>query len=217
MADHPKFFPLSLKLQGRRVVVFGAGRVGLRKVRVLLEHGADVLVVSPHVDPAIREWAEKGRLTLALREYAESDLEDALLVFATTDDAAQNAEIARAARRRGRLVNVATDPDDCDFLTPAHLRRGHFSLVVATDACSPALAGNLRQKLEEEYDAAWGETLELLSEIRQWLQVHVEDGSLRRRRLVELARSELVDVVRRDGLLAARAALLRRLEEETER
>ena len=38
------YYPVFLNVNGKKCVVVGGGQVALRKVRVLLEHGADVEV-----------------------------------------------------------------------------------------------------------------------------------------------------------------------------
>ena len=44
-----QYYPVFLNVRGKRCVVVGGGEVALRKVRVLLEYGADVIVVSPSI------------------------------------------------------------------------------------------------------------------------------------------------------------------------
>ncbi|MYW03315.1 NAD(P)-dependent oxidoreductase, partial [Streptomyces sp. SID3343] len=43
----PPAYPAGLRLEGRRVVVVGAGTVAQRRLPALLDAGADVLVVAP--------------------------------------------------------------------------------------------------------------------------------------------------------------------------
>jgi len=45
-------YPLGLQLDGLRVLVVGGGAVATRRVPALLDAGADVVLVSPHVTPA---------------------------------------------------------------------------------------------------------------------------------------------------------------------
>jgi siroheme synthase (precorrin-2 oxidase/ferrochelatase) len=132
------FYPVGLRLEGLRVVVAGGGRVGARKVRRLVDYGADVLVVSPEAVEPIGELARAGRIRWERRRAEPRDLEGAVLVFAATDDPAANAALAAESRARGIPVNRADDPLDCGFIVPAVVecgggRVGGVDMVDAVD------------------------------------------------------------------------------------
>ena len=57
-----RYFPLFADLRGRRVLVVGGGEVAERKVRLLVEAGADVQVVSPELSPWLAS-RERGSVT----------------------------------------------------------------------------------------------------------------------------------------------------------
>ncbi len=61
---------LGLRLGGRRVVVVGGGTVAARRVPRLLAAGADVMLISPAVTPALEELAAQRRIDWRPREYA---------------------------------------------------------------------------------------------------------------------------------------------------
>lgn len=88
---------LGLRLDGRRVVVVGGGRVAGRRVPALLAAGADVTVISPHVTAGLEDYAASGRLRWTARPYGSADLEGAWLAHACTDDPAVNAAVAADA------------------------------------------------------------------------------------------------------------------------
>ena len=75
-------FPMFIKLNGRQVLVVGAGKVGEPKIGGLLETGARIRVVALEATPKVREWARSGGIELQLRAFANDDLEGALLVVA---------------------------------------------------------------------------------------------------------------------------------------
>lgn len=92
---------LGLRLEGRRVVVVGGGRVAQRRVPALLDAGADVLLVSPDTAPALEELAVNGRLLWERRRYQHGDCARAWLVEACTDDPGTNAAVAAEAGGAG--------------------------------------------------------------------------------------------------------------------
>ena len=102
-------YPISLNLQGKKCIVFGAGKVAQRRVWGLLDAGAEVTVAAPEKMPAC--W-ETARLTYLEQAYAPELLEEQFLVFAATDDSAENARIVRDAQAAGKLVSSATVSPD---------------------------------------------------------------------------------------------------------
>jgi uroporphyrin-III C-methyltransferase/precorrin-2 dehydrogenase/sirohydrochlorin ferrochelatase len=98
--------PLFLQLAGRKVVLVGAGRVALQKLRSLDAVGADVTVVAPAALPEF----EGRHPALVARPFVPSDLDGAwLAVAAATREV--NREVAAAAEARRVFVNVVDDPE----------------------------------------------------------------------------------------------------------
>jgi precorrin-2 dehydrogenase/sirohydrochlorin ferrochelatase len=162
-------FPMFLKLEGRRCLVVGAGKIGEPKIGGLLETGARIRVVSLDASPAVREWARAGKLELELRAFTDDDLAGAFLAIVATNSRTLNERVYHAAQRRGVLCNVVDVPDLCDFFYPAVVRRGDLQIAVSTNGQSPSLAQKIRQQLEKQFGpgyAAWvaelGETRKLI-------------------------------------------------------
>jgi uroporphyrin-III C-methyltransferase/precorrin-2 dehydrogenase/sirohydrochlorin ferrochelatase len=120
-------FPLLLDLSARRVVVVGGGTIATRRVRALLEAGADVLVVAPNV---AAEIAALG-LACARREFAADDLDAAWLAVACTDDPAVNAAVAIAAGERRIFCVRADDATGGSARVPALMRRDGLTVAVS--------------------------------------------------------------------------------------
>ena len=116
-------FPMFIKLEGRQVLVVGAGKVGEPKIAGLLETGARVRVVALEATPAVREWARDGKIELELRAFATHDLEGVFLAVVATSSRTLNERIYREAQSRGALCNVVDVPDLCDFFYPSVVRR----------------------------------------------------------------------------------------------
>ena len=126
MPDFPPY-PSGLRLAGRRVVVVGGGHVAQRRIPALIAVGADVVVVAREVTPAVEGLASE--ITLHLRDFTESDLDDAWYAIAATDDAATNEAVAKAAEERRIFCVRSDDARDATAWTPAVGR--HEGVTVA--------------------------------------------------------------------------------------
>ncbi|HEX8682471.1 MAG TPA: bifunctional precorrin-2 dehydrogenase/sirohydrochlorin ferrochelatase [Ardenticatenaceae bacterium] len=159
-------YPIVLDLRGRAVTVIGGGAVATRKIARLLDEGARVTVISPSASESIQAWAGEGRVRLLVRAYESGDVEGAELVFAATDSAQVNAEVAAKARERGQWVNVADDSTPSDFTLPATAAFGLLQLAIDTSAGGPALSSALRQHLEATLAPGWGRGASIFKELR---------------------------------------------------
>ena len=180
-------FPMFLKLEGRRAVVVGAGRIGEPKIKSLLVARADVLVVAPWVTPAVEGWAKAGVIQWEQREFVASDLDDAFLVIAATSSVVVNEQVYRAAQERKILCNAVDDPERCDFFYSSVVRRGPLQVAISTEGKSPALAQRLRRELESSIGPEYAGWLVELGAAREELFGQAIDPEERRLRLHRLA------------------------------
>jgi siroheme synthase-like protein len=164
------YYPIFLGISGKKCVVVGGGEIALRKVRALIEHEAELKVISPELCLELAQMAEKGVIMVLQRSYNDGDLEGAFMVIAATDDGKINGKVAREARERGILVNVVDGPEQSTFIAPSYLRRGGLAIAVSTDGKSPALARKIRTKLEKDFGAEYASLVLMISEIRSDLK-----------------------------------------------
>ena len=160
-------FPIFLKLEGRQVLVVGAGNVGESKIAGLLDTGARIRVVAQEASIAVREWAAEGRINLELRAFTSSDLDGAFLAVVATSSRTLNEHIYSEAQQRGILCNVVDVPDLCDFYYPAVVRRGDLQIAVSTAGQSPSLAQKIRLQLEKQFGPAYAAWVAELGETRK--------------------------------------------------
>jgi len=129
MDDHPPY-PSGLRLSGRRVVVVGGGQVAQRRIPGLLAAGADVVVVSPRITPAIEGQVLAGEVSWVERGFADDDLAGTWYVIAATDDASVNEQVSKAAEV-GRVFCVRSDDGtSATAWTPATGRYDGLTLAV---------------------------------------------------------------------------------------
>jgi siroheme synthase-like protein len=180
-------FPIFLKLEGRRVLIVGAGNVGLEKITSLATSGAQLRVIAPLAIEAVRKLAAEGKLTWEPRPFADADILDADLVIAATDDPAVNSAVFQAARRNHILCNSADDPPNCDFYFPSIVRRGKLQVAISTAGESPALAQQLRREIDAALPADLGPSVTALGQLRRDVIAAYPPGEERRSLLHTLA------------------------------
>jgi precorrin-2 dehydrogenase/sirohydrochlorin ferrochelatase len=162
----PDYFPAFLDLRGRRCLVVGGGEIGERKTHALLDCGARVTIVSPSVTQRLAALAASGRLVHRARPFRRSDPRGCALAVAATGDPRVDRVVAAAARRWRALVNVVDRPQHCDFIVPAVLRRGELQIAVSTGGRSPAIAREIRRRLERFFGPEYGELISRAGEAR---------------------------------------------------
>ena len=163
-------FPIFVDLRGVPVVVVGAGAIAERKVSALIEAGAHVTVVAPDVAPGIEAWAAEGRLVLKRRKYQAGDLGGARLAYAATGNDVVSRAVRVEALAQGVWLNAVDQPDLCDFISPAIVRRGDLRVAISTNGRAPALSRRIREELEEHFQEEWGGMVERAAAERERLR-----------------------------------------------
>jgi precorrin-2 dehydrogenase/sirohydrochlorin ferrochelatase len=166
----PVYYPIFLNLRGKKCVVIGGGHVALRKVKMLLEGGANVFVISRTSHPEITKLSKRKTIHLIQRDYKAGDLKNAVITLACTDVKEVNRKVAVEAKKADVLVNVADDPERSDFITPSFFKRGNLMVAVSTAGVSPALARKIRTKLEKTFGEEYASLLSLIGEVRSTLK-----------------------------------------------
>jgi precorrin-2 dehydrogenase/sirohydrochlorin ferrochelatase len=156
-----KTLPVNMMLEGRTALVVGGGRVGQRKVELLLDAGASVRLVCPDCVLELSAMSDAGKIVYAQKEFSPDDLDGVSVVFACTDDKHVNRAVLDAARR-AKVLCCCADGNwaDGDFVTPAVVRSGDFLLAVSTNGKSCRQSRLIKENLRRHIDAI--ESSELL-------------------------------------------------------
>ncbi|HLX37659.1 MAG TPA: bifunctional precorrin-2 dehydrogenase/sirohydrochlorin ferrochelatase [Candidatus Binataceae bacterium] len=203
--------PIFLDVTGRRCVVVGGGEVAARKVRSLVEAGAEVRVISPSIVEELRELAETRKIQHFERKYESGDMAEAVLVYAASDDIELHKMLHKEARQRGIPINIADAPELCSFISPSVVIRGSLQIAISTEGASPAMARRIRERLERLFGPEYGVTLEILRAARNHLKANEPDIRIRARKLTALAAIGIPEYLRRGDLDAIEAILRREI------
>lgn len=143
-----KTFPMFVKMENRRVVVFGGGEQAAQKVRLILKTVAEILVVSPNLIPELTELEAQGRIIHQTGEITPGLLQNTALAFAASGCPQSDAKFADLARAQGILVNVVDAPDLCDAFTPSIVDRDPVVVAIGTEGTAPVLARHIKTRIE---------------------------------------------------------------------
>ncbi|MCM3652706.1 precorrin-2 dehydrogenase [Metabacillus litoralis] len=157
--------PLHFNVKDKNVLVVGGGKIALRRLRLFLEEGARITVISPDVVPEIAELSKVDKLNWQAKKVELADLKDALFIIAATNDSAVNEWIAENASEN-QLVNVASNANKGNVIVPKSVKKGRLTLSVSTNGASPTLAKQICEQLSKQFDEQFVNELEQMYENR---------------------------------------------------
>lgn len=159
--------PVGLRVEGRLVVVVGAGPIAARKAGALAEAGAVLRVVAPDWSP---EMEALPVVDARRRAYQPADLDGAWFATAATGDPAVDGQVFADAEARRLWCNAADDPDHCSVILPAVARQGAVSIAISTGGRSPAVASWLRRRVQALLDDGVEDVVEVAARVRERLR-----------------------------------------------
>jgi precorrin-2 dehydrogenase/sirohydrochlorin ferrochelatase len=181
-----ELFPLFLKLDGRRALVVGGGNIAALRVQQLVRAGAMVTVISPEAGAEMEALARAGSIVLVRRGFERTDLSQrCFVVIAATNDPAVQQAVSEEAERLGILCNVVDNPGCSNFYTPAVVERGDLKIAISTSGRSPALAGKLRQYLEEAVPENAADLTQTVGLLRSKLRLEIPGDLENQKKLVD--------------------------------
>jgi len=204
-AESNHLFPVFLKLDALRVLLVGAGNVGLEKLSAMLDNApaAQVTVVAPTIGEGVRKLAANHPLVdLQERNFDLNDLEEKDLVIVAINNKEISRSIYQASRSYNLLINVADTPDLCDFYLGSIVQKGNLKIAISTNGKSPTAAKRIKEVLNQALPAELNDVLNNLNTVRNRLngnfaekvkklneltKILVEEGSEKDRRWRKIA------------------------------
>lgn len=158
--------PIFINITKRRCVVIGGGDVAARKVTMLLKANAAVVLYSPELCHELSELVNAEKVTHINANFEPTQLEDACLVIAATDDEAVNTAVSLAAKALNIPVNVVDSPALCTFTMASIVERSPIVIAISSEGNAPVLARYIRTKIETMLPASYGRIAEIAGEFR---------------------------------------------------
>lgn len=143
--------PVGLRVEGRLIVVVGAGPIGARKAAAYHDQGARLRVVAPEHSVAMHRLGEaekSNRIERIVGPYQPAHLDGAWMVVAATGDPSVDGAVFRDAEQRLLWCNAADDPEHCSVILPSVVRKGPLTVGISTGGTSPATASWMRRRTQ---------------------------------------------------------------------
>ena len=164
------YYPVGLRLAGRRALLVGGDASVAARARRLRAAGADVVVVDVAPCEELVGLERDGAVTLARRDFALSMVTGFhVVILARRDSRLATALWARA--RTGRFLLSCVDEPDCShFAHPAIVESGPLQVDVSSDGRAPALARAVRDLLSGLFGDRFARFAEHIAGVRAALR-----------------------------------------------
>lgn len=172
-----KLYPIFLKLEQLEILIVGGGYVAAEKLGFIFKSSpeARVTIVADFIRPEVEELIAGHSVNIIKRKYRRRDLRGKHIVIAATNKLPVNYQVRANCSRRNIIVNVADDPENCDFYMGGIVTKGNLKLGISTNGKSPTLAKRLRQLFEQVFPEEIDELLDNLETYRATLKQDFEE------------------------------------------
>ncbi len=174
------YFPLFIDLTNKKCLIVGGGSVAYRKATLLLDFCANVSVVAKEVCPEVEQLQKENKVTIFLRGFEETDLDDKTLVIVATGDRELNHSVSLLCKEKNIPVNVVDEIEECSFILPSVVREKDVVAAFSSGGKSPSLTQYLKEQEKEILTPFIGEINECLGGLRQEVKQKFSDEKQRK-------------------------------------
>ena len=142
------YFPAYLKLDDKKILIIGGGKIAADKLGHLLDFTSKIVLLSEKFDQNILELSQKNGIKTIQKRYNKDDIDGFDIVIVAIDNIEKQKEIYQEAKSKKILCNSVDTVEYCDFIFPSYIKKGDVTISVSTSGASPAVAKYLRRFIE---------------------------------------------------------------------
>ena len=148
-----KFFPVSIDLNNKNVLVIGAGKVALRKIETLLNYNCNINVITKEIlEEKFLELEKNNKIKIFKnQEFEEKFLENIFLVITATDNEILNKEISQLCMSKNILVNNVTSKDDMNVRFMSIYEKDDIQIAISANG-NPKKAVEIKNKIKNIFE-----------------------------------------------------------------
>lgn len=168
----PSYFPITLRIDGTRLVIIGGGKIAARKIRLLLKKNARIEVYARRFNQELQNYEKEKLISCYPPLQDETEFMQVMsgvtLIFITTNDPAYNRQIALWAKKTNIPVCNVDDAELSTFITPSIIDRDPVQIAISTGGAAPVLGRRIRQKIEPLFGQVTGPLAQFIGKYRNW-------------------------------------------------
>ena len=148
-----KFFPVSIDLNNKNVLIVGAGKIALRKVETLLNYNCNIIVITKDIlEERFLELEKNNKIKIFKnQEFEEKFLENIFLVITATDNEILNKEISQLCMSKNILVNNVTSKDDMNIRFMSIYEKDDIQIAISANG-NPKKAVEIKNKIKDIFE-----------------------------------------------------------------
>ena len=148
-----KFFPVSIDLNNKNVLVIGAGKIALRKIETLLNYNCNITVITKKIlEEKFLELEKNNKIKIFKnQEFEEKFLENIFLVITATDNEILNKEISQLCMSKNILVNNVTSKDDMNIRFMSIYEKDDIQIAISANG-NPKKAVEIKNKIKDIFE-----------------------------------------------------------------
>ncbi|MCG6843369.1 precorrin-2 dehydrogenase/sirohydrochlorin ferrochelatase family protein [Fusobacterium nucleatum] len=148
-----KFFPVSIDLNNKNVLIIGAGKIALRKTETLLNYNCNITVITKDIlEEKFWELEKNNRIKIFKNQkFEEKFLENIFLVIAATDNEVLNKNISQLCMSKNVLVNNITSKDDMNVRFASIYEKDDIQIAISANA-NPKKAVEIKNKIKNIFE-----------------------------------------------------------------
>ena len=148
-----KFFPVSIDLNNKNVLVIGAGKIALRKIETLLNYNCNITVITKEVlEEKFLELEKNNKIKIFKnQEFEEKFLENIFLVITATDNEILNKGISQLCMSKNILVNNVTSKDDMNVRFMSIYEKDDIQIAISANG-NPKKAVEIKNKIKNIFE-----------------------------------------------------------------
>ena len=148
-----KFFPVSIDLNNKNVLVIGAGKIALRKVETLMSYNCNILIITKDIlEEKFLELEKSNKIKIFKnQEFEEKFLENIFLVVVATDNETLNKNISQLCINKNILVNNITSKDDMNVRFASIYEKDDIQIAISASG-NPKKAVEIKNKIKNIFE-----------------------------------------------------------------